>query len=87
MNEKRIPTIEEFKAEAIKRLEPMIEPMRRKSSGMSAAEFIETEGGQIALNEFYKINVEKYNEGRLSVEEFRGDAVSDLAWCLYMIYG
>lgn len=87
MNEKRIPTIEEFKAEAIKRLEPMIEPMRRKCNGMSAAEFIETEGGQIGLNELYKINVEKYNEGRLSVEEFRGDAVSDLAWCLYMIYG
>ncbi|MGN1136939.1 MAG: hypothetical protein ACI4SF_12040 [Oscillospiraceae bacterium] len=87
MNEKSIPTIEEFKAEAIKQLEPMLEPMRRKCSGMSAEEFIETEDGQIALNEFYKINVAKYNEGKLSAEVFRSDAVSDLAWCLYMIYG
>lgn len=87
MNDKRIPTIEEFKAEAIKKLEPMIESMRRKSNGMSAAEFIETEGGQIALNELYKINAAKYNEGRLSVDEFRGDAVCDLACFLYMIYG
>lgn len=87
MNDKRIPTIEEFKAEAIKKLEPMIESMRRKSNGMSAAEFIETEGGQIALNEFYKINVAKYNEGGLSVDVLWGDAVSNIAWCLYMIYG
>lgn len=87
MNEKCIPTIEEFKAEAIKQLEPMIEPMRRKCSGMSATEFIETEGGQIALNELYKSAVHKYNNGELSREVFMGDTVSDLAWCLYMIYG
>lgn len=86
MNEKRIPTIEEFKAEAIKKLEPMIEPMRRKCSGMSAAEFIETEDGQLALNDAYKSDISDYNEGRLSVEVFWGDAVSSLAWCLYMMY-
>lgn len=80
------PTIEEFRNEAIKKLEPMIESMRKAENLMTAAEFIETKDGQDALRDAYKSAVAEYNRGELSREIFLGDAASGLAYCLYMLY-
>lgn len=80
------PTIEEFKTAAIKKLEPMIESMRKAENLMTAAEFIETQDGQDALRDAYKSAVAEYNRGELSREIFMGDAASGLAYCLYMLY-
>lgn len=80
------PTIEEFKAETIKQLEPMIESMRKARHSITAAEFIETKDGQDALRDAYKSAVAEYNRGELSREIFMGDAANGLAYCLYMLY-
>lgn len=86
MNEKRIPTIEEFKSETIKRLEPMVENMRKARNLMPVAEYMETKEAQEALGEAYKEAVREYNNGEISREIFMGDAVSSLAYCLSMMY-
>lgn len=80
------PTIEEFKREAIKKLEPMIESVRKAENLMTAAEFIETEDGQDALRDAYETAVDKYNNGTLTREIFMGDTANGLAYCLYMMY-
>lgn len=86
MNEKRIPTIEEFKRETIRQLEPMVENLRKARNLMPVAEYMETKEAQEALDEAYEDAVRKYNNGEISREIFMGDAVSSLAYCLSMMY-
>lgn len=80
------PTIEEFKAETIKRLEPMVESLRKKRNLPPVAEYMETEEAKGTLKEAYEEAVRKYNSGELSREIFMGDAVSSVAYCLSMMY-
>ena len=80
------PTIEEFKAETIRRLEPMVESLRKKRNLPPVTEYMETEEAKVTLKEAYEEAVRKYNSGELSREIFMGDAVSSVAYCLSMMY-
>ncbi len=80
------PTIEEFKAETIKRLEPMVESLRKKRNLKPVTEYMETEEAKRTLKNAYEDNVARYNSGEISREIFMGDAVSSVAYCLYMMY-
>ena len=86
MNEKRIPTIEEFKIETIKRLEPMVENLRKARNLMPVAEYMGTEEAKRTLKNAYKDNVARYNSGEISREIFMGDSVSSVAYCLSLMY-
>ncbi len=80
------PTIEEFKRETIKQLEPMVETLRKARNLMPVAEYMETEEAQEALKEAYEEAVRKYNSGEISREIFMDDAVSSVAYCLSLMY-
>ncbi len=86
-NNETIPTYEEFKAEAIKQLAPMIEGTRKHyKNSLTAEEYVNSKEGTFAVHDAYRSAVTKFNSGRINRSIFLGDTVSGVAYCLYMMY-
>lgn len=87
INKETAPTYEEFKAETIKRLEPMIAGTRKHyENSLTAEEYVNSKDGMFTVKAAYDDNITEFNNGKLSRSIFLGDAVSSVVHCLYMMY-